>query len=357
MASSRLPDDLFEDDDDLDLDLDYPPRNPHASAGRWRHQESSAFARHAISQGAGNRRSVQAPPRDAEARSGISDLADFLNSSRISPEEAKAARGSGPSTPRYKPLMVTPPSLSPTEAKAVRALSPRPDTSAAETGTEREVVAEREKEIAVGPLLNYRRMEGGRWIGSVLVVTKGTRGNKTGEFVPTLTLRRVGQVDGSEVAAQADGANGTAQRNGEESVASAGDATGAEAEANSQVNSQPNGDGAVGSVGNETGTNPRQITGICLYRDPRATFWRFDLACEIEAAETKWEYSLPDLHFSSKTKPQRNSFFVPAATESMRIMFHSCNGFSVGTDEEAWSGPALWNDVLRNHREAPFHVM
>jgi hypothetical protein len=38
-------------------------------------------------------------------------------------------------------------------------------------------------------------------------------------------------------------------------------------------------------------------------------------------------------------------------------MFHSCNGFSVGTDEEAWSGPALWNDVARKHREIPFHVM
>lgn len=38
-------------------------------------------------------------------------------------------------------------------------------------------------------------------------------------------------------------------------------------------------------------------------------------------------------------------------------MFHSCNGFSVGTDEQAWSGPALWNDVMRRHAEVPFHVM
>ena len=41
----------------------------------------------------------------------------------------------------------------------------------------------------------------------------------------------------------------------------------------------------------------------------------------------------------------------------MSIMFHSCNGFSVGTDEEAWCGPALWNDVLRRHEENPIHVM
>jgi hypothetical protein len=38
-------------------------------------------------------------------------------------------------------------------------------------------------------------------------------------------------------------------------------------------------------------------------------------------------------------------------------MFHSCNGFSVGTDEEAYSGTPLWSDVLRQHEEKPIHVM
>ncbi|KAJ4295874.1 hypothetical protein N0V88_004576 [Collariella sp. IMI 366227] len=63
------------------------------------------------------------------------------------------------------------------------------------------------------------------------------------------------------------------------------------------------------------------------------------------------------MRYASRTKPRVNSFFVPAVEESMRIMFHSCNGFSVGTDEEAYSGAALWNDVARKHREKPFHVM
>ncbi|KAI6946539.1 hypothetical protein KC321_g19272, partial [Hortaea werneckii] len=54
-------------------------------------------------------------------------------------------------------------------------------------------------------------------------------------------------------------------------------------------------------------------------------------------------------------KPKR--FAIPSKHESMRVMFHSCNGFSVGTDEDAWSGCALWNDVLRVHEEQPFHVM
>ena len=79
---------------------------------------------------------------------------------------------------------------------------------------------------------------------------------------------------------------------------------------------------------------------------------------EMEPYEIKWEYWLSDyLVFASNTKPKVNTFFVPAITESMRIMFHSCNGFSVGTDEEDWSGACLWNDVMRRHQEAPFHVM
>jgi hypothetical protein len=58
---------------------------------------------------------------------------------------------------------------------------------------------------------------------------------------------------------------------------------------------------------------------------------------------------------SKAEKPQH--FAVPSIHQSMRIMFHSCNGFSVGTDVDAWSGPALWNDVLRMHEQRPFHVM
>lgn len=56
-------------------------------------------------------------------------------------------------------------------------------------------------------------------------------------------------------------------------------------------------------------------------------------------------------------KQSTRVFYVPSDTESMRVMFHSCNGFSVGTDEDAWSGCALWNDVLRRHGGRPFHCM
>ncbi|KAL2158507.1 hypothetical protein VTH06DRAFT_4274 [Thermothelomyces fergusii] len=262
--------------------------NPYASASRWRHAESSAYARYELDRDA-------APPggqpqqhhhpvaREADSRgAGVGDLASFLNKSRLDPREMRAAGDAAdrPATPRFKPVVA-----GASEAReAAKGVGP-PQAGPPPDG----------REIVCGPLLNYRRMEGARWIGSVLVVTAG--GGRTQPFVPTLELR-----------------------------------------------------GAKGG-------GSRTVEGACLYSDPRNTFWRFDLVVEMEGAETEWAYELPGLRFASATKPRVNRFSVPAVDESMRIMFHSCNGFSVGTDEAAWSGPALWNDVMRKHRERPFHVM
>jgi hypothetical protein len=256
---------------------DEDPRNPYASTSRWRHQESTAFARHAAQ---------QQQPRDAEARGGTDDLAHFLNKSRVAPEKSGSA--SGPQLERRStPIMVA--------------------------GEETKYDG---RDIAVGPLLNYRRMEAGKWFGSVLVVTKG--GGKQRLYEPTLILSR---VDGTTVA-------------------------GAQ-----QDHLEPNGGSSSAAQGG------LEVKGLCLYSDPRNTFWRFDVAVEIGQTEVAWQYTLPNLRFHSKTKPQTSVFRVPAISESMRVMFHSCNGFSVGTDEDDWSGAALWNDVLRRHAEAPFHVM
>ena len=304
MASSPYQDGL--DDEDLDHQ-----RNPHASSSRWRHAESSAYLRYERDRPSPRPSPHPSSPgvgvaRDAEARTGgVSDLADFFNKSRVDPDELRVPgegqgqgqAGSRPVTPRFKPVV----------AGAVEA---RAATAAATNGNGNGVVAQDSegalgeaevapdgKGIVCGPLLNYRRMEGGRWVGSVLVVVAG--GGRTWHFVPRLELRRV------------DGEKGTGQG----------------------------------------------MDGVCLYSDPRNTFWRFDLVVDLEPFPTKWEYELPGLRFASDTKPRANCFHVPAWDESMRIMFHSCNGFSVGTDEEAWSGPALWNDVMRRHQERPFHVM
>ncbi|KAI0889427.1 uncharacterized protein GGS22DRAFT_71021 [Annulohypoxylon maeteangense] len=251
-------------------------RNPYASANKWRHQESSSFAKAA---------------RDPHSSGHSRELSDFLNSERVEGDRA-AADGS------YQPIVVG-------GTDGVH------DAAAIQGG----------KEVVCGPLLNYRRMENRTWHGSVLIVTKG--GGKTQSFQPILNLGRV------EVA------------RGQQGLLNEGSA----------VNGQKAGSNAIRS---NHGTD---VAGICLYSDPRCTFWAFPLACDIADTETKWAYSIADVHYKSETKPKTNYFFVPAIDESMRMMFHSCNGFSVGTDEEAWSGPALWNDVMRNHAKSPFHVM
>ena len=97
--------------------------------------------------------------------------------------------------------------------------------------------------------------------------------------------------------------------------------------------------------------------GQKLYEDATKTFWRFQIDVNVENIETSWQYRINAGKPTSMAYSQPRVFVVPGKDQSMRIMFHSCNGFSVGTDEEAWSGPALWNDVLRVHEKKPFHVM
>lgn len=102
----------------------------------------------------------------------------------------------------------------------------------------------------------------------------------------------------------------------------------------------------------------KNFRGEKLYEDPRGAFWRFVIDLPLQAFEAKWEYNIPNMrHLSGSSSASTKVFCVPAATQSMRIMFHSCNGFSVGTDEDAFSGCALWSDVLRQHEQRPIHVM
>jgi hypothetical protein len=161
-------------------------------------------------------------------------------------------------------------------------------------------------EILCGPLLNYKRMSHENtdrplWHGSVLIVTT------PGQRPQALTLRC------------ADGAAGT----------------------------------------NGASVAQQSFPAERLYEDPKKGFWRYVIHVPFLDQESVWEYSIPRMqNVPSKqpvTKPLR--FVVPSMHESMRIMFHSCNGFSVGTDMNIWTGPVLWNDVLRVHDQRPIHVM
>lgn len=192
-------------------------------------------------------------------------------------------------------------------------------------------------DVLCGPLLNYRRMDvdARRWFGSVLIVTRGGR---------WATERRRDmwmQLQSSDT--KSGGANGVgAYKNG-------ADNGGMDRRMGSRFGRKP-------VTGTQQDGTCQTLQATLLYSDPQNAFWRFDLQVPMMEQETMYEYSIPDLHFAVKGGG-RSSFAVPAVGESMRMMFHSCNGFSVGTDEAAWSGPCLWNDVLRKHEEKRFHVM
>ncbi|KAK3056231.1 hypothetical protein LTR09_002738 [Extremus antarcticus] len=166
-------------------------------------------------------------------------------------------------------------------------------------------------EVICGPLLNYRRMSNEhspnpQWHGSVLIVTT------PGQQPAPLRLRFAGLT----------GING--------------------GQSNSEV-------------------GDRTFNAIKLCEDPRKAFFNYEIDLPFQEQEAMWTYHIADmkpaggLHKQNPDKPCR--FYVPSKHESFRIMFHSCNGFSVGTDMETWKGPSLWNDVLRMQAEQPFHVM
>ncbi|GAA6037134.1 hypothetical protein JCM8097_008753 [Rhodosporidiobolus ruineniae] len=80
------------------------------------------------------------------------------------------------------------------------------------------------------------------------------------------------------------------------------------------------------------------------------SFWRFKL--EIPMGEREEE-----IFYSVNNGPE-SSFWVAAADQDFRVMYHSCNGFSSGVDTASFNGPdPLWRDVLRKHDEKPIHVM
>ena len=108
----------------------------------------------------------------------------------------------------------------------------------------------------------------------------------------------------------------------------------------------------------DSACGPQTIQGVKLYQDSDKAFWRFQITLPLQAFEARWQYAIPNIQYlTDVAKDPNRVFVVPSTHQSVRFMFHSCNGFSVGTDEDFWSGPALWQDVLRIHQKRPFHVM
>lgn len=96
----------------------------------------------------------------------------------------------------------------------------------------------------------------------------------------------------------------------------------------------------------------QEVRGVRLYADPvrDVTFWRFSLEVELNDTEQHIAYRI--------NRGPAQGFWVPGRGQSMNIMFHSCNGFSMSVNPDLFSGPdPMWRDVLNNHEFRPFHVM
>ncbi|KAJ8105833.1 hypothetical protein OPT61_g9942 [Boeremia exigua] len=94
----------------------------------------------------------------------------------------------------------------------------------------------------------------------------------------------------------------------------------------------------------------RDISGVRLHAERGVTFWRFNLEVELGSTQARIAYRI--------NNGPAVGFWVPAKGESMNIMFHSCNGFSLSVDPKQFCGPdPMWRDVLNSHQSRPFHVM
>ena len=65
----------------------------------------------------------------------------------------------------------------------------------------------------------------------------------------------------------------------------------------------------------------REVKGVRLHAERGLTFWRFSIEVELSEAQSRVAYSI--------NRGATVGFWVPARGESMNVMFHSCNGFSL----------------------------
>ncbi|KAI4730992.1 hypothetical protein E4T49_01144 [Aureobasidium sp. EXF-10728] len=94
----------------------------------------------------------------------------------------------------------------------------------------------------------------------------------------------------------------------------------------------------------------REVKAVRLHKERGVTFWRFNLEIELGLKQARVAYRI--------NRGPATGFWVPGRGQSMNIMFHSCNGFSLSVNSNEFTGPdPLWRDVLNKHLSRPFHVM
>ena len=94
----------------------------------------------------------------------------------------------------------------------------------------------------------------------------------------------------------------------------------------------------------------QEVQGIRLHAERGVTFWRFNIEVELGERQSRVAYRI--------NRGPAIGFWVPAVGDTMNVMFHTCNGFSLTVNPDLFSGPdPLWRDVLNTHQTRPFHVM
>jgi hypothetical protein len=94
----------------------------------------------------------------------------------------------------------------------------------------------------------------------------------------------------------------------------------------------------------------QDITAYVLHNERGVTFWKWNLEIELSDRQVRFAYRI--------NRGPAIGFWVPARGETMNMMFHSCNGFSLSVNANEFSGPdPLWRDVMNTHQTRPFHVM
>lgn len=107
---------------------------------------------------------------------------------------------------------------------------------------------------------------------------------------------------------------------------------------------------SAGSDDNAAG-DTSEVSANRIFQEYGVSFWRFEISFTLkDEAEQSVTYIV-----NNDTEHQY-TFYIPAYNQTMNVMFHSCNGFSLGVDPEEFKN-SLWTDVLDYHNKQHYHVM
>lgn len=77
----------------------------------------------------------------------------------------------------------------------------------------------------------------------------------------------------------------------------------------------------VGTRAERFSRRGQQVRGVRLHAERGVTFWRFNMEVELSVQQTRVAYSI--------NGSPSVGFWIPGRGQSMNVMFHSCNGFSM----------------------------